>query len=92
MNLKPTETKKIIREFYNNAKPLKKRKNGNYLHHEIISLPKNLKISREKQAEILYDLMSKYIEKRGKHHLAFGVVHMDKDHPHAHIMVSSNEI
>ncbi len=54
-----------------NAKPLKKRKNGNYLHHEIISLPKDLKVSKAKQIEILYQLMEKYIEKRGNLHLAF---------------------
>ena len=92
IHAKPTDIRKIVRAFLENAKPLKKRKNWNYLHHEVISLPKNLPISKSKQVAILYHLMGEYIQKRANLHLAFWVIHLDKDHPHAHIMISSNEI
>jgi len=92
IHAKPTERRKIVRAFLENAKPLKKRKNWNYLHHEVISLPKNLPVSKSKQVAILYHLMGEYIQKRANLHLAFWVVHLDKEHPHAHIMISSNEI
>ena len=80
----------VIREFKKNAQFIRKRKNGNYLYHEIISFhPKD----RDKLTpEVLEDLAQRYMELRTKRKgLACGVVHFDH-HPHVHFMIAANEI
>lgn len=84
----------IIGQFEDNAKLLKFRKNQNYLYHEILSLPeiedKTLDIKTQKR--MLEDLAYNYIEKRCTNNLVYGVIHEDKGHLHAHLMISSNEL
>lgn len=70
-NLYNEDKMSIKREFYENSKNVKKRKNGVYLYHEIISLSKDEKVSIGKQAEILKDLIQKYVEERSPEALVF---------------------
>ena len=90
-NLYDLEKEKVLNVFCRNHEFLKERKNGNSYYHEIISLEKNEKIPRKRQKEILYDLANKYLEKRAGDHLCYGVIHNDREHLHAHLMISSNE-
>ena len=89
---KEDDKEKIINAFSENAKLLKKRKNGNYLYHEIISIAKNDKLPIREQEKILFDLTNRYLQKRAKNLLAYGVVHYDKDNLHMHLMISANEL
>lgn len=81
----------LIKEFRKNAEHLKNARGKNYLYHEIISLPHN-NLSDGKIKDILHNLATKYLNKRANNHLAFGIVHNDKKHPHIHLVFSSNEI
>ncbi|MDA9817828.1 hypothetical protein N9C35_02170 [Flavobacteriaceae bacterium] len=49
-------------------------------------------VSRARQREALFFLTNEWIEKSYPTRLAFFVVHEDKEHYHAHIMLSANEI
>lgn len=89
---KEDDKEKIINAFKENAKLLKKRKNGNYLYHEIISIARNDKLSIKEQEKILFDLTNRYLQKRAKNLLAYGVVHYDKENLHMHLMISANEL
>mgnify|MGYP000051488735 CR=1 FL=1 len=83
----------IINEFNENSLLLNKRKNGNYLYHEIISLKSADGFSKEKQKEMLNDIVEKYIQERANNSLVFGGIHDEKDHNlHYHLMISANEI
>ena len=90
-NLYDLEKDSILNAYQKNFEYLEKRKNGNSYYHEIISLEKNEKIPKQRQKQILYDLANKYLEKRAGGHLCYGVVHNDREHLHAHLMISSNE-
>jgi len=81
----------VVKEFFENARFLKKAKGKNYLYHEIISLNKN-NLSLKEQSNILSDLVTKYISLRAENHLVFTALHTDKKHTHIHLMISSNEI
>jgi hypothetical protein len=85
------EKKAFINEFYNNAKFIKGVRGKVFLYHEVLSLEKN-SLDIEKQKEILLDLANKYLSKRANNHLAFGVIHEEKDNTHLHLMISANEI
>jgi len=83
----------VTKEFRENAKNLQKRKNGNYLYHEVISITKSKEIPINKQKEILYKLVSDYVELRAKNNLVYGYLHDEKeDNLHFHLMISANEI
>jgi len=82
----------VVKSFEENAKYLKKRKNGNYLYHEIISINRVDSLSLKKQEKILVDLANRYLEKRASNLLAYGVVHYDTDYLHIHLMISANEL
>ena len=85
------DKKNLINEFMKNSEYLKNTRGKNYLYHELLSLEQN-KLSLQEQKEILLDLANKYLEQRANNHLAFGVVHEDKNHIHLHLMISANEI
>jgi hypothetical protein len=87
----PNHKKEFIKEFYENARHLKNSRGKVFLYHEVLSLEQNeLEIDRQK--EILLDLAYRYLELRADEHLAFGVIHEEKDNMHIHLMISSNEI
>ncbi len=65
---------------------LHKRKNQNYLTHEIISFHKEETVTLEQ----LEELTQQYIAERNPNGIFFAVPHFDK-HPHVHICVSSIE-
>ena len=83
----------VINEFNTNSSLLNKRKNGNYLYHEIISLKSSESLSKDRQKEILNDVVEKYIQERANNCLVFGGLHDEKEHNlHYHLMISANEI
>lgn len=83
----------ILNEFERNATLLRKRKNGNYLYHEIISITRAKGISQEEQKEQLLKIVQQYAESRAKDCLVFGGLHVEKDNNlHFHLMVSANKL
>lgn len=87
----PKDRNKLLYEFISNSKFLENSRGKNYLYHEVLSLEQN-NLSLEKQKEILFDLANKYLDIRALNHLSFGVIHLDKDNIHLHLMISANEI
>ena len=85
------DKKEFVNEFYKNAQHIKNARGKVYMYHEVLSLEKN-ELSLDRQKEILLDLADKYLYQRAEDHLAFGVVHEEKDNMHIHLMISSNEI
>jgi len=90
-NLYSQEIEELIKEFEDNAKLIKNSRGKVYLYHEVISLQKN-NLSLEKQLQILYDLVNKYIQKRASMHLVYGMVHNDTANLHMHLMISANKV
>jgi len=83
--------KEFVNEFYTNARHLREARGKVYMYHEVLSLEAN-ELSLDKQKEILLDMADKYLYQRAEDHLAFGVVHEEKDNMHLHLMISANEI
>lgn len=85
--------KEVIKGFTNNVKHIPKRKNGNNLYHEILSVKVNPKIKREKHYTALYDITREYIQMRAGKCLVIGGIHDEHEHHiHMHLMISSNEL
>jgi hypothetical protein len=82
----------VIEAFEENFELLPCRSNGNALYHEILSLPPDVDMPRERQVEALRELAIRYLEERSELHLAVGVIHQDEPHLHMHLMISSNEL
>ena len=83
----------ILRDFESNAKLLSKRKNGNYLYHEIVSITRAEGISQKEQQELLFKIVQQYAESRAKDCLVFGGLHIEKDNNlHFHLIISANEL
>lgn len=82
---------RIRAEFEQNGELLKKRRNGVYLYHEIISITRAQKLSPEQQKQRLRDIAETYIAARCPDNMVFGGLHQDKDHSfHYHLMISAN--
>ena len=82
----------IIKIFEKNAQLLPKRKNGNYLYHEVLSLENNGNLQEKEIYNIAYELSNLYLEKRANKHLGFAVLHKNTDNIHVHFCISSNEL
>ncbi|MDL2280038.1 relaxase/mobilization nuclease domain-containing protein, partial [Desulfovibrio sp. OttesenSCG-928-G11] len=82
----------ITKEFLENHKTLKKRKNTNSLFHEVISIKYQKSYSKEQLREILKDLTEQYIKARANNCLVYSVIHEQHNQIHAHLMISSNEL
>lgn len=81
----------LAQEFADNAKLLPKRKNGNYLYHEIISFSVNPGVDRRALKEGLRDAALRYIEQRCPNNLVYGCLHEDHaEHLHYHLMFTAN--
>jgi hypothetical protein len=92
-NIYSTNAENIKVEFNKNATFLNQRKNGVYMYHEVLSITKTDKLTREQQKEILKDIGLEYIQNRANNNLVFAVLHDDKaDNLHYHFMISSNEL
>ncbi len=83
--------KEFVNEFYSNARYIREARGKVYMYHEVLSLQEN-NLSQERQKEILLDMADKYLYQRAEDHLAFGVVHEEKNSMHLHLMISANEI
>jgi hypothetical protein len=86
----PMDKKTILDAFYHNGRLLPERKNGNYLYHEIVSIPRVEYVALERQKSALYDTVVEYVKRRAKKLLVFGGLHVEGHHIHFHLMVSSN--
>lgn len=88
----PHNADAVIEELQTNAELLPKRSNGNYLYHEVISLPAIDSVPRGRQVEILRDLAEEYARQRAPDQMVFGKLHDDADHLHFHLLVSANAV
>ena len=83
----------VLQEFRRNAELLARRKNANYLYHEVISITRATGISEEQQKEILQRLVDQYISSRARDCLVFGGLHDEKDNNlHFHLIISANRL
>jgi hypothetical protein len=78
----------IEREFLDNSRYLKERKNGVVLFHEVLSFsPKD----RDRLSlSAMHDLARRYMAMRAPEALGYAVVHDDTSSPHIHLMISGN--
>ena len=88
----PHDTQGLIAELEANAAFLPERTNGNYLYHEIISLPAGLAVSDEYQTKTLLAITREYIKRRAPNQLVVGKLHRQTDHYHMHLAISANEV
>lgn len=92
-NLFGNEKADIISEFEQNSDFLAKRKNGNYLYHEVISLTRSSTVSVEEQKKKFLDVVYKYVQSRANGALVFGGLHDEKDNNlHYHLIISANNV
>jgi len=85
-------SRNIAEEFLKNSEHLSKRKNGNYLYHEILSITLEQGVDMKYAKEALRELALEYIQKRCPRNMVYGCLHDDHaDHIHYHLMISSNE-
>ena len=73
-NLYSRKREDIKAEFLHNATRMTKRKNGNFLYHEILSITKTDKLTRDRQKEILRDIAYSYAQQRAEKNLIFGTL------------------
>lgn len=88
----PSDRDGLAAELEHNATFLPKRQNGNYLYHEILSLPPGLDASDAYQARALIALAREYIRLRAPNQLVVGKLHRETDHQHIHLAISANEV
>lgn len=91
-NLLSRSPEAVKAEMNANIKYLSKREGCNQAYHEMLSLPKELKIPRKRQAAMLEDIARFYLSRRAPKCLAYGVIHYDQEHLHMHIAITANEI
>lgn len=83
----------LEQEFRSNAAFVPKRKNGNYLYHEILSISKAEKLDAGEQKKILRSIAQEYAKRRAGTNLVFGALHDDHDdHLHYHLCISANAL
>lgn len=80
----------ILQEFEGNSKLLQERKNGNVLYHEILSFSAGHQAQGDDLYRMVADIGQEYLRERAPHQLGYGVVHLDTDHIHLHLMISAN--
>ena len=85
---------RLVNEFEENAKLLRKRKNSNYLYHEVISLKtQDLELDLGSQKQMLNKIVKQYIKIRAENCLVYAQVHTEHSHNlHFHLMISANEV
>jgi Relaxase/Mobilisation nuclease domain len=84
-------TDRLKAEFMENSEHLRYRKNGVFLYHEVISITRTQQIDEDQQKAALKQIVEEYLHHRGKHNLAYAVLHEDTEHLHFHIVMSANE-
>lgn len=88
LKTKKNNTQVVTKEFLENKKYLKARKNGVVLYHEILSF--NTLDSQKITPEILIDIAQEYLVLRANTALAYAVPHFEGSNPHIHIVISAN--
>jgi len=85
---------RMVFEFEQNSKLLTKRKNSNYLYHEIISLKtQDLELDLSNQKKMLNQIVREYIKNRAPKCLVYAQIHTEHSHNlHFHLMISANEV
>jgi hypothetical protein len=91
-------TDRLKAEFMENSEHLRYRKNGVYLYHEVVSITRAHQSQQgdkdendHQQETALKQIVEEYLHHRGKHNLAYAVLHEDTEHLHFHIVMSANE-
>jgi hypothetical protein len=87
-----TSTDEIVALFEANATHLAERKNGNVLYHEILSFSAGHTLKREELLRMIADVGQEYLRERAPEQLAYGVVHLETDNAHLHLMISANRV
>ena len=82
----------IRRSFEENAKLLQERKNGNILYHEILSFSAGHQARGDELYRMVADIGQEYLRERAPDQLGYGVMHLDTDHIHLHLMLSANPV
>lgn len=86
------EQDEIIKHFEDNAKFLPKRKNGNYLYHEVLTLENKHELDSKTLSSLLTELGEIYLQERASNQLAFAYIHTDTKNHHIHFCISANEL
>ena len=82
----------LAREFFENSELVGKRKNGNYLYHEILSITIEEGVDRNHAKTCLRELALRYVGERCPGNMVYGCLHDDHEgHIHYHLMISANE-
>ena len=83
----------VVAELEQNARCLKKRKNGNAAYHEVVSIRCVPGMDREEQKRKLVEIAERYVRMRAPNCLVLGALHDDHDdHIHIHLLISANEL
>lgn len=83
----------VVTEFEENARLLRKRKNGNVAYHEVVSIRCVPGMKRETQKRKLIEIVSRYAKLRAPNCIVLGALHDDHDkHIHVHLLISANEL
>jgi hypothetical protein len=82
----------VRKHFEDLVAQLPKRKNGNQLYHEILSIPRVDGVALELQQQALYTLCQQYIQCRAADHAVYGKMHLEGHHLHAHLVISPNSL
>lgn len=92
-NVFARDPRDIAAEFEANARLLGKRRGGNYLFHEILSIDTRACGQDREVKEKLRRLALKFIEERCPRSKVYGALHRDHaGHLHYHLMISANEM
>jgi hypothetical protein len=82
----------IAQEFETNAQRLGRRRGGNYLYHEILSIDTRACGQSRDVREQLRLLALEFVQKRCPRNIVYGALHRDHaEHLHYHLMISANE-
>lgn len=82
-----------LRSFVENGSLIRQDSRHNILYHEIISLTRYPGSKVSHQIAALRELARSYLDQRASKQMAYGAIHLDKDHSvHLHLMISSNDI
>lgn len=85
------EKNALSQEFSKNSQLLRKRKNGNYLYHEIVSITLAQGVDPAYAKKCLREIVLKYIQDRCGNNMVYGCLHEDhSDHIHYHLVISAN--
>ncbi len=86
----PSNSESILREFEQNARLLRRRRNGNVLYHEILSF--SSADGDQVDNAVTESVTRRYLELRAPYALAVARAHFNTNCPHVHIVISANDL